>query len=132
MSDDHSPRRIIANTTHDELLGRMIERGDMILRQSEESRRSIEALNGLMGSMQVTLAKLDVTVKNMGDALASYRQLDDRMRAVETSILKIMPDIASNTRFRETLVKYGIYIAVAAIAGGGTVGNLITKAMGWH
>ena len=119
---------MVGNTSHDILMGKMLERTDVLLQQAEESRATIQALNSTMGTLRDTVSKLGVTVETIGDAVAEGRQLEERLRRCEER----KTDHDENTRFRKTVVRYGLLMAVAATAGGGTLGNLLSKAMGLH
>jgi hypothetical protein len=116
---------VIGMTDHDQMMGRMIERTDQLMRQAQKTDGAIESLTAMMGGVRETLAKLDVTVTNLGAIYAGYHDMDARLREMED----LKSDIVSAVEFKNVILKWGIIAGLVAVAGGSTLGQVMTHVL---
>jgi len=122
-------RRYIGSGEKDETIGRLLERTETILRQNESFERTLDTFNGTMDSFGKTVAKLEVAVQHLSNAIDRQEAIEDFCNTAKTrldnleAVTERLPEIEDEVLFWRRVLGGGIHafwkIAAFLVSSGG-------------
>lgn len=121
---------MIGNTTQDQMIGRLLERSDAMLRQSEEFSQALVSISHTMQSLERTVIKLETTVESIAEQAGNSRLLGERVFRNEAEIENLQRDLEPLIKLRDRIVAYAMGLGVLGVTAGSVFGGAVRKALG--
>lgn len=121
-------RRVLGNTPMDQVVGRLIERTELLVNESAQSRKVLASLDRTLIKFEATIEQIDrrmTTIENQPD-------VTNRITAIELRLKPIEDVIGEWKDLRKTVIKYGLMLGAIALLSGTAGGTLLQHIFDWH